>query len=411
MTSFERASGVLLPVASLPEGTLGDGARRFVDWLADAGQQWWQILPFGPPDRYGSPYSSASAFAGSPTWIHDRRASVGADEIDAFVAAHPFWSGSWAAYAGAGALADQVRFDREWHRLRAHAADRGVHILGDMAFAVAPEGADHLGFPEFFKSGVVGGVPPDDWSADGQRWGTPVYDWAAIRTAGYRWWIERFRRAVELVDAVRIDHFRGFVAAYEIPARDHTARSGTWVRGPGRAVFDAVAGSLGEVPVVAENLGLITPPVERLRTTLEFPGTVVLHFSFADSMVNSPKREIEPDTVVYTGTHDNDTSMGWWSGASARERSRVESAVREHGHDDAEPHWMLIRLALDSPGVLAIVPVQDLLGLGSSARVNVPGSVEGNWRWRLDSDQLDSSLAARLRDATEAADRLTPSHR
>ena len=247
-----------------------------MDWLADAGQQWWQILPFGPPDRYGSPYSSASAFAGSPSWIHDRRASVGADEIEAFVAAHPFWSGSWAAHAGPGALADQVRFDREWHRLRAHAADRGVRILGDMAFAVAPGGADHLGFPEIFKSGVVGGVPPDDWSADGQRWGTPVYDWAAIRTAGYRWWIERFRRAVELVDAVRIDHFRGFVAAYEIPARDHTARSGTWVRGPGRAVFDAVSGSLGEVPVVAENLGLITPPVERLRTTLEFPGTVVL---------------------------------------------------------------------------------------------------------------------------------------
>jgi 4-alpha-glucanotransferase len=278
-----------------------------------------------------------------------------------------------------------------------------------MAFAVAQEGADHLGSPQLFKPGVVGGVPPDDWSADGQRWGTPVYDWAAMRAAGYQWWIERFRRAVELVDAVRIDHFRGFVAAYEIPDRNRTARAGTWVRGPGRAVFDAVTGALGEVPVVAENLGLITPPVERLRTTLGFPGTVVLQFSFATSMVNAPSRGIDRDTVVYTGTHDNDTSTGWWSSASARERSRVEAAVREHGHDDPEPHWMLIRLALDSPGILAIAPAQDVLGLGPSARINVPGRAEGNWRWRLQPGQLDASLAARLRDATEAADRLPPS--
>ncbi len=409
MTAFERASGVLLPVASLPGGTLGDDARRFVDWLAAAGQRWWQILPFGPPDRHGSPYSSASAFAGSPTWIDDRGASVRADEIEAFVASHPFWAGSWVAFAGPGALADQVRFEREWRRLRRHAADRGVRILGDMAFAVASRGADHVGYPELFKRGLVGGVPPDDWSADGQRWGTPVYDWGAMRRTGYRWWIERFRRAVELVDAVRIDHFRGFVAAYEIRETNHTARAGTWVRGPGRAVFDAVAGSLGEIPVVAENLGLITPPVERLRTALGFPGTVVLHFSFASGLVNPGTRTIDRDTVVYTGTHDNDTTIGWWSAASAEERSRVVAAVREHGHDDVEPNWMLIRIALDSPGVLAIVPAQDVLGLGAAARINTPGRTGGNWSWRLGPGQLDATLAARLRDATEAADRLVPS--
>ncbi len=256
---------------------------------------------------------------------------------------------------------------------------------------------------------MVGGVPPDDWSADGQRWGTPVYDWAAMRASGFRWWIERFRRAVELVDAVRIDHFRGFVAAYEIPDRNHTARAGTWVRGPGRTVFDAVGAALGDVPVVAENLGLITPAVERLRTTLGFPGTVVLQFSFSSGMVNAPARGIDRDTVVYTGTHDNDTTAGWWSGASARERSRVEAAARALGHDDAEPHWMLTRLALDSPGVLAIVPAQDVLGLGSAARTNTPGRAAGNWSWRLRRGQLDASLAARLREATEAADRLPPS--
>jgi 4-alpha-glucanotransferase len=395
---FDRASGVLLPVASLPSGTLGDDARRFVDWLGDAGQRWWQILPFGPPDRWGSPYASPSAFAGSPTWVADRDAAVSADEIETFVASHPFWSGPWAAYAGPGALADQVRFEREWRRVRDHAAARGVRIMGDMAFAIAPAGADHLGHPELFKSGVVGGVPPDDWSADGQRWGTPVYDWAAARATGYRWWNERFRRAVELVDAVRIDHFRGFVAAYEIPEQNRTARSGTWVRGPGRALFDAVTGTLGDVPVVAENLGLITPAVERLRMTLGFPGVVVLQFSVADGVE-------DPDTVVYTGTHDNDTTVGWWSRVSASQRSHIETAVRAGGWTDTEPHWMLIRLALESKAVLAITPVQDVLGLGSDARTNVPGRARGNWRWQLAPGQLDAEVARRLRDATEAARR------
>src|SRR5262245_3466840 len=173
MTAFlpTRASGVLLPVASLPGGTLGDDALRFVDWLADAGQRWWQILPFGPPDRWGSPYASPSAFAGSPTWIDDRDAPVTIDEVEAFVASHPFWSGSWASFARGSALADQVRFDREWRRLRAHAAARDVRILGDMPFAIGPGSADHLGFPHLFKPDLVGGVPPDDWSTDGQRWG------------------------------------------------------------------------------------------------------------------------------------------------------------------------------------------------------------------------------------------------
>jgi 4-alpha-glucanotransferase len=405
MTAFERASGVLLPVASLPSGTLGDDALRFVDWLADAGQRWWQILPFGPPDQFGSPYASASAFAGSPTWISGREAVVGAEEIEAFVASHPFWSGAWAAYRGPGAIADQVRFDREWHRVRTHAAERGVRILGDMAFAIAPGSADHVGSPELFKTGVVGGVPPDDWSADGQRWGTPVYDWATMRAERHRWWIERFRRAVELVDAVRIDHFRGFVAAYEIPAGSRTARSGRWVRGPGRAVFDAVKDALGDVAVVAENLGVITPPVERLRRSLGFPGTVVLQFAFADGMVNPERGVIAPDDVVYTGTHDNDTSTGWWIAASDRERARVEAAVRELGRDDTEPHWMLIRIALDSAAAVAVIPAQDVLGLDGTARTNVPGRAGGNWRWRLRPGQLDAALAARLRDATDVAGR------
>jgi 4-alpha-glucanotransferase len=273
-----------------------------------------------------------------------------------------------------------------------------------MPFAVGPGSADHIAFPHLFKADLVGGVPPDDWSADGQRWGTPVYDWSAMRTLGFEWWIERFRRTVELVDAVRIDHFRGFVAAYEISARNATGRAGTWVRGPGRAVFDAVAEAIGPVAVVAENLGLITPPVEQLRQELGFPGTVVLQFSFGNGRVDAVDT-IPPNTVVYTGTHDNDTTAGWWANAPVRERERVEAAARRHGLDEVEPPWMLVRLALDAPGVLTILPAQDLLGLGSTARTNVPGRAEGNWRWRLDAGQLDAALARRLRDATEAAGR------
>lgn len=405
VSDFARTSGVLLPVASLPGGTLGDEALRFVDWLADAGQHWWQILPFGPPDRWGSPYASTSAFAGSSSWLSRPTAAVSADDVEAFVADHPFWSGCWASYAGPGALADQVRFQREWERVHRHARDRGVRILGDMAFAVAPGSADHTAAPELFERGVVGGVPPDDWSADGQRWGTPVYDWAAMRAQGYRWWIERFRRATELVDAVRIDHFRGFVAAWEIPERNRTARSGRWVRGPGRAVFDAVQHELGDLAVVAENLGLITPAVERLRRSLGYPGVVVLQFALGDARARWRPRPIEPSDVVYTGTHDNDTTVGWWSRAPDRVRARVESAVCTRGWPEREPHWMLVRLALDSPASLAIVPVQDLLGLDSSARLNVPGREGGNWAWSLERGRLDAALASRLRDATEAADR------
>jgi 4-alpha-glucanotransferase len=226
-----------------------------------------------------------------------------------------------------------------------------------------------------------------------------------MRALRFQWWIERVRLAIELVDAVRIDQVRGFVAAYEIPARNTTGRSGRWVRGPGREVFDAITAAIGPVPVVAENLGLITPPVERLRKELGFPGSVVLQFSFAASMVNAPRGEIDPDTVVYTGTHDNDTTVGWWHHASEREREHVLAAVREHGWSDTEPHWMLNRLALQSRAVLAILPAQDLLGLDSSARTNVPGRADGNGRWRLHPGQLDRTVATRLRDATEAAHR------
>jgi 4-alpha-glucanotransferase len=397
-----RASGILLHPTSLPSGKLDDDAYRFVDWLQAAGQQWWQILPLGPPDESGSPYRAASAFACWNGLLAEPDAPVSGDELERYVAGHPYWIGSWAAYAGAEAVADQVRFDREWGALRRYAADRGVRLIGDLPIYVAPAGADERGWPELFERGRVSGVPPDDWSATGQLWGNPLYDWAAMRATRYRWWTERFRRTFELVDLTRIDHFRGFVAFWSVSAQAKTARRGVWRRGPGRRLFDAVSAELGDLPVIAEDLGSITPAVEQLRDELRLPGMVILQFSFAESMKN-PQRPAgdAKNAVVYTGTHDNDTTAGWWEAAGERERANVSRALAAARIEEAEPQWGLIRLALESPAQLAVIPAQDVLGLGSAARMNTPGRAEGNWRWRLRPGELTDELAGRLRDATE----------
>src|SRR3954447_6983853 len=271
---FSRTSGVLLHPTSLPGGRLGDEAFRFVDWLGAAGPSWWQILPLGPPDEQGSPYRAASAFACWNGFLAEPDAPVTRPEVEDFVVRHPYWTGQWAAYAGGEALADQVRFEREWNALRAHARKRNVSLVGDLPIYVAPGGADHQGWPELFQDGVVGGVPPDDWSATGQLWGNPLYDWELQRRTGYRWWTERFRRTFELVDTTRLDHFRAFVAYWAVSERHRTARAGVWRRGPGRALFDAAQAELGELPLIAEDLGVITPPVERLRDELRLPGMV-----------------------------------------------------------------------------------------------------------------------------------------
>jgi 4-alpha-glucanotransferase len=388
-----RSSGIFLHPTSLPGGRLGDEAYRFVDWLEAAGQSWWQILPLGPPDEYGSPYRAASAFAGWPGLLAEPEAAVSPEELEGFVARHPFWSGEWARFAGAGALADQVRFEREWSALRTYARERGIRLVGDVPIYVADCGADVEAWPELFESGEVAGAPPDALSGVGQRWGNPLYDWPTHRTTGYRWWIERFRRLLELVDVVRIDHFRGFVSYWAIPERHKTARHGRWRRGPGLELFRALEHGVGELPVIAEDLGLITPAVYALRDRLGLPGMAVLLWAFDDSRGNphAPRNHRE-NQVVYTSIHDTDTAAGWFAGLTRRERAAT-------GLDPAEPHWGLIELALASRATLAIVPAQDVLGLGSDARMNRPGHAEGNWSWRLEAGQLTAELAARLRDA------------
>ncbi len=408
MIALPRSSGVQLHLTSLPGGRLGPEAYRFVDWLAAAGQTWWQVLPLGPPDRYHSPYKARSAFAAWPGFLGSPRAPVSASEISSFRDRESFWAVDWERFSARGALADQVRFDREWSALRSYAAERGVRLFGDVAIYVAPGSADHRAHPWMFRSGVVAGAPPDAFSDDGQLWGNPVYDWPALRRRRYRWWVERLRRTLSLFDLARIDHFRGFVAYWAVPSRARTARSGTWKRGPGRALFDAVARSLGDVALVAEDLGVITPAVTSLRESLGFPGMVVLQFGFDPVVVRSPhafENHVE-DTVVYTGTHDHDTASGWYSGLSADLRSFVDSEFARFGVVEREPWWSLIRLALRSPARVAMLQAQDVLGLGSEARMNDPGRAGGSWRWRMEAGALTPALARRLRAATEDAGRL-----
>ncbi len=390
---LKRSSGILLHPTSLPHGRLDGEAYSFVDWLVEAGQSWWQVLPLGPPDEHRSPYRAASAFAAWPGLLAQPRAPVSADELEAFVGRHAYWIGHWSAFAGGGAIADQVRFEREWDALRAYAAERGIRIIGDVPIYVADNGADRQAWPELFTEGEIAGAPPDALSADGQHWGNPLYDWPAMRAADYRWWAERFRRTLELVDVTRVDHFRGFVSYWAIPEGHTTARHGRWRRGPGAELFHAVEAELGELPVIAEDLGLITPPVHRLRDELGFPGMVVLHWAFGGGPRNPHRLENHRENqVVYTSTHDTDTTVGW---------NRDTRTL-----DDPEPHWRLIELAMRSRAGLAMVPAQDILGLGSEARMNRPGRSEGNWSWRLRKGQLTRTLALRLRETAEAGGRV-----
>src|SRR4051812_49407247 len=269
-----RSSGVQLHLTSLPGGRLGDEARAFVEWLTEAGQSFWQMLPLGPPDRYGSPYKSSSAFAAHSGFLEHPDAEVAPEEVEAYVAAHEYWAPSLPARW----IPDQVRFDREWAALRDYARARGVRLIGDVPIYVAPGSHDQKAWPELFLDGVVAGVPPDAFTDLGQRWGNPIYDWPALQRRRYRWWVERFRRVFELYDMARIDHFRAFVAYWAVPAGDRDARRGTWRRGPGRAPFDAAQRELGWPSFgsfIAEDLGVITPPVTSLRRDLGYPGMVV----------------------------------------------------------------------------------------------------------------------------------------
>ena len=293
-------------------------------------------------------------------------------------------------------------FDRQWRAVKDHANASGIRIVGDIPIFIAYDSADAWANPELFhidEAGdptVVAGVPPDYFSETGQRWGNPLYRWKRMEENGYAWWIRRFASTLEFVDIVRVDHFRGFEAYWEIPASEPTAVKGRWVRGPGQDFFDAVGAALGRLPIIAEDLGVITPEVDTLRTQNDLPGMKVLQFAFAgDASDPYLPHNYERDFVAYTGTHDNDTTTGWYRQAPEAERDYVR---RYLARGDENISWEFIRLAQRSVADVAIFPLQDALGLGSEARMNTPGTAAGNWTWRFTWDQLGYWLAPALEE-------------
>jgi 4-alpha-glucanotransferase len=500
---FPRASGVLLHPTSLPGrygvGDLGGEAHAFADFLADAGQTLWQVLPLGPTGYGDSPYQCFSAFAGNtllvsperlaedgllkksdldaaPRFPVDRvdfgeaikfkkrllarafdnfkhKTSVALrSEFEAFSRRESAWLADYALFralkdarGGASwnewpsplmrrernALAEareslrerieahefsQFLFFRQWATLRDYCRARGIEIVGDIPIFVAYDSADVWACRHLFKLDedgtprVVAGVPPDYFSATGQLWGNPVYEWDAKRSEVIDWWIGRIRSTLSLVGILRIDHFRGFAASWEVPAGDKTAERGRWVNAPGRELFAAIRRELNDPPIFAEDLGVITPDVDALRDEFAFPSMRILQFAFGGDAANRDlPHNYHPNVVVYTGTHDNDTTVGWFNSIAGRDSTRDAAQIERERKfcldylksDGAEIHWDFIRAALESVADTAIIPLQDVLGLDSRARMNLPASTAGNWSWRCEPGALTRDVSARLRKLTE----------
>jgi 4-alpha-glucanotransferase len=316
---------------------------------------------------------------------------------------------------------EQFLFFMQFADLKSACAERGIRLMGDLPIYVAHDSADVWAHRDLFKLredgrlAVQAGVPPDYFSATGQLWGNPIYDWNAMRLSGYAWWIRRVRHAFHLFDVVRIDHFRGFEAYWEVPGDAVTAVNGRWTPGPGDELFHAISSALGDRPIIAENLGVITPAVEALRMRCGFPGMGILQFAFGTDpeAKNFRPHNLTHESAVYTGTHDNDTTVGWWQstgeGDSTRSAADVESekafARRYLDTDGHEIHWTLIRTALASVADTAIIPMQDVLGLGSEHRMNLPGRTSANWRFRFSWDQVTPQITRRLRELVDTYDR------
>ncbi len=321
------------------------------------------------------------------------------EKLSGQIAAHKYW---------------QFIFFHQWFELRSYAHERGIHIIGDVPIYVAHDSADVWSRPEFFllnSSGnpeKVSGVPPDYFSATGQLWGNPIYNWPLMKQTNYAWWVDRIRAALRLYDYIRIDHFRGFEAYWEVPGGETTAIKGRWVKGPGAELFSVLQKELGDLPIIAENLGVITPEVEAIRHQFNMPGMAILQFGFgndAQAPTFRPHNYVR-ELVAYTGTHDNDTAVGWWNSGpgtgsirTAADIDKEHAFARAYLHFKDEPiNWVLIRGVISSVANTAIVPLQDVLGLGREARMNLPGSPSGHWKWRVKPGALTESHIARLRE-------------
>lgn len=481
-----RAAGVLMPISSLPSpygiGTMGKAARKFIDFLNEAGQKYWQILPICQTSYGDSPYQSFSSFAGNPYFIdleilcsekllkksecesfdwggseryvdygmmyqsryallklaYARFVKAVPEDYAVFCEAESRWLEDYALFmalkdANGGVswsnweedikrrepkAMDQARkayasdidfykmlqylFFKQWRDLKAYANGQGIDIIGDVPIYVAMDSADVWANPSLFYLDEelnpieVAGCPPDAFSADGQLWGNPLFRWDAMKEEGYAWWTRRIAAVSKLYDIVRIDHFRGFDSYYAIPAKDDTARNGHWCEGPGMDLFRTLEEKLGKLPIIAEDLGFLTPSVLQLLKDSGFPGMKVIQFAF-DSREDSDylPHNYPTNCVVYTGTHDNDTVLGWMKTApkkSVKFAKEYLNLTKEEGYN-----WGMMRAAWSSVADYAIVPMQDLIGLGSEARINTPSTIGENWKWRATADQINKTIAKRLK--------------
>ena len=483
-----RASGVLLPISSLPSkygiGCFSREAYEFVDFLISAGQKYWQILPLGPTAYGDSPYQSFSTFAGNPNYIDlemlirdglltqeevasvdwgTQESYVDYDKINqsrtkilrkaferyhldqdrefaAFVQENGFWLEDYCLYMAIkdeqegmgwnqwpeelrnrhpGALQTcrerlenavsfyrfrQYLFHKQWSWLKNYANQNGIKIIGDLPIYVAFDSADTWANPLLFQFDernepvAVAGCPPDGVSADGQLWGNPLYSWEYHRATEYSWWLRRLSYSLSMYDVVRIDHFRGFDEYYSIPYGDETAKYGHWEKGPGIEFFHVIREKLGDVPVIAEDLGMISDSVRQMLRETGFPGMKVLQFAF-DNTENSNylPHNIDRNCVVYTGTHDNDTVRGWYETANEHDLWQARQYMNNEDHDMETSIWDMIRLAMSSVADLAIVPIQDYLCLGSAARINTPSTLGDNWKWRLKKNQISHEVVQKMR--------------
>lgn len=493
--TFPRLTGILLHPISLPSiggiGDLGPAAYEFLDFLADAKQGLWQVLPLNPPANGNSPYSSTSAFAGHPQLVSLERLVEGGwldaaalknfpaennhidydavnrvkmpllwraadtflnraegesrQRFELFCNTNEWWLEDYVAFdilrerygrdwskwpqqfARREAALHEFRisarhelslrrvvqffFWEQWRSLREYCSGKSIKVVGDIAIFVDYDSADVWAHRDLFRlrednlqPEVVSGVPPDYFSATGQRWGNPLYDWDKIRATGYQWWVQRLRWATQTCDFIRLDHFRGFAQFWEIPSTEPNAIRGRWVDGPGDGLFNKIKEELGGLPFFAEDLGFITSDVVALRDRNDIPGMAVLQFAFGDVGAHAylPHR-VPPNRVIYTGTHDNDASLGWWQALGEQEKRAVRALV---GPCDDGPNWGLIRLAQSSQAAFSIVPLQDVLSLGSEARLNTPSTHSGNYHWRYQAGALKPELAIKLAALAEVTDRV-----
>lgn len=440
----ERRAGVLCHPSSLPareRSGLLDAARWFLDFLVDAGLSVWQILPLNPADRHGSPYHSdslraldahlllgpqtlaepPSARIPEPGWLRDfalyrvLTEQLGkdwtrwpaplrdrdADALERVLRSHGKRLGR--------TVAEQQAAADTWRGIRRAARARGVLLFGDMPLYPAHHSADVWAAPQNFLLDAHGrplrraGVPPDYFSEAGQLWGNPVYDWERLRADGFAWWLDRMRHELALHDVVRIDHFRGLAAFWTVPPDATDARAGAWTPAPGRELLGTLRSALGGLPLVAEDLGYITDDVLELRDAFDLPGMRVLQFAFSGDPGNPHLPEHYPTNAVgYTGTHDNDTLVGWYGSLDERTRAWADALAAGRGPMPRA----LVRVLLESPVDTAIVPLQDFLGLGGAHRMNTPGRATGNWRWCFERTDLDDDLAARIRADVSSTGRL-----